>query len=437
MESLEKLYEQYRLYLQECVNVLVENKISNLNRSEYKNLFPKSNVLITTISQCCQHHAVNILISWFSSNYTNKVKSKIKYLIKEKKITKEYSKKLFTIGKYNISKPYKDITKEDINYYWDILLKYCKTPNISKKVGIKTTYLTSVLKENDNKLSNLWVGISVLNKGKRTYLPLKGNPFIKNKNEVAKSLLINKDKLGRWYIQAVENKEYEIPKLPENYNKITVDVGLNTLAATSDGRLYGVKFKKPFDYKYNKIKSIRANRQRQNLKENSKRLDKLEYKLSEFIKSSVGNITNKLVKDYPNTLFIVEDLDLQGSRGQKRFAYNKLINSLKTKANIEKVNPAFTSQVCTSCNYLNKNNRKGTKFICKSCGKISHSDIVGARNLFRRSEQIEISCDISVSEVEDYLRKQYVYFRNRNTESFLNNKKKSCIACNHKLTDTS
>lgn len=74
-----------------------------------------------------------------------------------------------------------------------------------------------------------------------------------------------------------------------------------------------------------------------------------------------------------------------------------LENELK-KYNIELcyVNPAYTSQMCPTCYYLDKNNRKGDSFCCLKCGykpvlngmfkgnMISEADYVAANNILAR-----------------------------------------------------
>jgi putative transposase len=63
------------------------------------------------------------------------------------------------------------------------------------------------------------------------------------------------------------------------------------------------------------------------------------------------------------------------------------------------INPAFTSQECSNCNYVDKNNRKTqVEFICKCCDKKLNADVNASRNIIaRRSSNIEM-----------YLKKQSV-----------------------------
>ncbi|PCI92657.1 cytosine methyltransferase [Candidatus Aerophobetes bacterium] len=46
------------------------------------------------------------------------------------------------------------------------------------------------------------------------------------------------------------------------------------------------------------------------------------------------------------------------------------------------VNPAYTSQKCSSCEKIDKNNRKTqSKFFCISCGYTENADINAAKNI--------------------------------------------------------
>ena len=179
------------------------------------------------------------------------------------------------------------------------------------------------------------------------------------------------------------------------------------MAATSDGRLYGANLKPKFDALYSKVRDLRANRQRQGFKENSPRLDRIEDRLTGMVKTAAGTVANKLIKSFQGYTFVIEDLDLKGCRGQKRFAYRALHRSLATKAPTLAVNPAYSSQTCPSCGYVSRSNRSGVKFHCRSCGRQGHADVVGGLNLLGRSEDKEIQLDADPSVVREVLRRRF------------------------------
>lgn len=49
------------------------------------------------------------------------------------------------------------------------------------------------------------------------------------------------------------------------------------------------------------------------------------------------------------------------------------------------VNPAYTSQTCSCCGHVSKENRKTqAKFICVECGHSDNADINAAKNILKK-----------------------------------------------------
>ena len=53
----------------------------------------------------------------------------------------------------------------------------------------------------------------------------------------------------------------------------------------------------------------------------------------------------------------------------------------ENRVRLIKVDPSYTSQTCPVCREVNKENRKGEKFLCISCGYAGDADSVGAKNI--------------------------------------------------------
>ena len=49
-----------------------------------------------------------------------------------------------------------------------------------------------------------------------------------------------------------------------------------------------------------------------------------------------------------------------------------------------KINPAYTSQTCSSCGAIDKTNRKGESYQCKVCGINIDADYNASINILRR-----------------------------------------------------
>ena len=419
---LEALHAEYAGYVHTCMQHMLDNRRLNLRKAEKQAFFPKAKKLTSQVEKNARDHAIQIVSAWAKARYALKIKKAITTLKKEGVVSEAQAKVLYTIGKYLRDQPKGKITQEDIDLYWKILgERGGKRPEVRESLPMRLSQETARLEPAKNAVQAvLWLKVSSLTPYKGIWLPLVGNPYVSHPNQVSKGILARKTKKGLWRFEAVEKREWIVPEpkdLPEDAPRLGVDVGLNVLAATSGGELYGEDFKPKFDRAYGAVKTLRANRMRQGLKENSPRLARLESNLSGRIKTETGRIANLLVERYPDTVFVLEDLDLRGCKGQKRFAYRALCKALESKAPVEVVNPAYTSQECPSCGYISRSNRSGTKFKCRSCGRLAHADWTGASGILRRSEDNDIACKDRPNSVKATLRRRYRLRRNSRARS--------------------
>ena len=50
-----------------------------------------------------------------------------------------------------------------------------------------------------------------------------------------------------------------------------------------------------------------------------------------------------------------------------------------------KVDPKYTSQTCSRCGHVDKENRKSqSRFVCESCGHVDNADVNAAKNILAR-----------------------------------------------------
>jgi predicted RNA-binding Zn-ribbon protein involved in translation (DUF1610 family) len=397
VERLEDLHQEYISYVKVCVQAMIDGRRLSLARSEKQAFFPRSENLSSQIEKNARDHAIQIVSTWAKSRYALKVKGIITKMKKDGEVAADQAKALYTVGKYLRDQPKGQIIQGDIDLYWKILdERGGRKPEVSDPLPMRLSEMTARLEDpKEAVIGDLWLRVSSLEARKSIWLPLKGSPYVSKADQVSKGILARKTKKGLWRFEAVEKREWVVPDpsdLPEDAPRLGVDVGLNVLAATSDGDLYGASFKPRFDRLHKKVRDLRANRMRQGFRENSPRLDHLESKLSGMTKTETGRIANILVDRHPGTVFVLEDLDLRGCRGQKRFAYRALARALSTKAPVEVVNPAYTSQECPSCGHISRSNRTGTSFSCRSCGRKAHADWVGASGILRRSGDNDITC---------------------------------------------
>ena len=57
---------------------------------------------------------------------------------------------------------------------------------------------------------------------------------------------------------------------------------------------------------------------------------------------------------------------------------------------IEEIDPRYTSQQCSECGFISKDNRKTqADFACTSCGHTDNADLNGAVNILARHEPLD------------------------------------------------
>jgi len=423
--ALDSLQVKYTSYLSVCVNAMLASRKFTVLMSARQAFFPACETLSSQIVKNVRAHAVAIVSGWAASKYATTIKFLIRDKFKDGEIDKATSVSLHVFGKSPNREVGGEVSEEALGLYWSWMLDeeiVGRTPTISNRVGMRMSVMTSVLGTSDTLLTPFWFSFSHLGVGNpRIQLPLAGNPHVVDVSDVSKGVLVRKDRRGRWRFEVVEKAEWSAPKITKDTPRIGVDAGLNVMAATSSGRLLGASLKPRFDRLYKKVVRIRSNRQRQMLPRNSGRLDRLESKLTGMVKTMAGACANALVAAHPKAAFVIEDLNLRGCKGAKRFAYRALHNSLSSKAATIVVNPAYSSQMCPSCGSVSRANRSGIKFSCRSCGRKSHADVVGGINLLGRSEDKQIGLNDRPSDVKALLKERYCARRRSSSSSRLLN----------------
>jgi len=74
----------------------------------------------------------------------------------------------------------------------------------------------------------------------------------------------------------------------------------------------------------------------------------------------------------------------------------------------KQVNPAYTSQMCPTCLFVHKDNRKGDTFKCLNCGHTEHADRVAAINLKARYTDPDITIYTPKSVVWSILQQRFI-----------------------------
>lgn len=178
---------------------------------------------------------------------------------------------------------------------------------------------------------------------------------------------------------------------------IGIDWGLATLLTTSDGDCMGRRLYSWLQKMDDQLQQLTASLQQQGIPlKKSQRYQKLNHRIRQYVTNEVNRVLNRIAS-WDIKSISVEKLDFRGgglsgrmnrilSRAGRNAFKNKL-GSLEEEYGIEvtEVNPAYTSQTCTGCGYVDKRNRVNQEtFSCVFCGKTRHADVNAARNILHR-----------------------------------------------------
>jgi putative transposase len=232
-----------------------------------------------------------------------------------------------------------------------------------------------------------------------------------------------------WYISVLLNTADTLPdtvNIEAVKSSVGIDLGINRLVALSDG-----SFVENPRHSTNKStrRRLRIRQRRVNRKikgSNNRRkagiqVAKLHKKIADKRNDTNWKAANKVV----NTADAVvrEDLNIKAMKSRckpKRMKGRFMPNGQSAKRGLNRsisdaswgdltqkiewvaaksgkpvlvVNPQYTSQECSNCGHISKDNRSGEKFICQECGHIDHADTQASRTILKRAKLKFVSTD--------------------------------------------
>ncbi|RMH30870.1 MAG: transposase [Nitrospirae bacterium] len=201
---------------------------------------------------------------------------------------------------------------------------------------------------------------------------------------------------GQWYFNlVVESGDRE----PVAFGPVMgVDVGENTLAATSTGKVFGGGKLRDKRDRYLALRRRLQSNGSQSAKQKLRQVSGKEARRVKHINHETSKAIVEQAKRLGIARIVMEDLTHIRSRikaGRRvrarlhRWAFRQLQRFVEYKAKaagiaVEYVNPAYTSQSCSACGNIGK--RAKHRFECDNCGLRAHSDCNASRNLARIGE---------------------------------------------------
>lgn len=178
---------------------------------------------------------------------------------------------------------------------------------------------------------------------------------------------------------------------------VGIDRGLKNIIYTSEGGVETSAKTKSIKRKY---AHNRATLQAKGTRSAKRRLKAIAGREKRFI-SDVNHRISKTLAQNPNVaVYVMEDLKNMSKRREKKkhevgkrmrswlsgWSYHQLENYITYKSEtlgkkVVFVSPAYTSQRCNRCGYVNRNNRDGARFDCLQCSFHAHADYNAACNI--------------------------------------------------------
>jgi IS605 OrfB family transposase len=204
-------------------------------------------------------------------------------------------------------------------------------------------------------------------------------------------------------------------------NIIGVDRGLYNICTLSDGTNISSKKCKSIKRKY---QYLRKKLQQKGTRSAKKHLKKISGREKRFMLDYNHQITKMLSNKIGVSTYVLEDLKYitEDNKSKKlnswlsNWSYYQFETLLEYKCYytgilIKYIDPRYTSQKCSNCGNIDKNNRQSSKYSCK-CGYTDHADINAAKNirnnyvLSLKKEQVVVNQPI-VSDYVDSLDTRY------------------------------
>ena len=236
-------------------------------------------------------------------------------------------------------------------------------------------------KNTNSNLFDYWVKIATLDKGKPILTPIKSYQYAKQyfKNwQLLKGGRILK-RNNNWFLELTFEKE--APAKKEKGKVIGIDIGIKKFIVTSENKEYGKDIEKLMD---------KIQRKEQKSKAFKRALKERDYYINKTVKTLPWNKLKVLIME--NIKNIKQNTKKERRLGKlfrsrfQRWTYSQLLKRIKltaeaTGVHLQLVNPAHTSQTCSKCGFVHKQNRNGEIFKCRNCGYTQDADYNASLNI--------------------------------------------------------
>jgi len=264
---------------------------------------------------------------------------------------------------------------EELEYLHKLLILPTK-PIIDENVKANCSNVVQILSETTMSTFDFIISLRGTEKRKKTILPVKATSHLRK--------LLERGTLNRSAMLSEEDVQVSvsIPPLPNDEDGILgIDIGITNVVTASDGQFYSS------DADGNSLAKIL--KKMSNVKGETKAFQRY----STHRKNIINYCINQLDLDGIREVKLEKIKDMRRykrvSRFQGRWIYPYILQRLKEKCQllgikVKFVRCAYSSQQCSKCDFVDKQNRRESRFCCKSCGYEADADLNAAVNLSKR-----------------------------------------------------
>ena len=298
-----------------------------------------------------------------------------------------------------------------------------ENPPVLHNVCIQGNANVVVLEPSATPTFDFWLRISTLDAGQPVRIPLKlygkARQAIADFPKLCTGVTLTK-RGNQWYATLVVERKTTKPATKQI---VGVDIGMKTIVATSEGQSYG-EVSAALRQRTERATAKRRRKQKLNhcLKRKGHAVVSLhDHKAQAFVRNEIGHALNTMLDDLPPASAIaLERLSVKDMRFKSR-AMNRWLSAAqlgytrdKLKFKLDErgiryrsVQPAYTSQQCSQCGYVDSENRPSqAQFKCLACGFESNADWNGALNIAERFGDDELN-HLPFSAVKPLLEQRY------------------------------
>ena len=439
-DKLDRILDVLRVYRKTAKSISgLQWKLFFQNGSFYRNESINNGIVESQLSerwkQTCQYQVVSTLDS-----YIENCKNRFRDIVVRSSVDEQIKLYLFYINKYGlwykegikiplfvdnkrVKGEYVDIPQDIIKLSRRIIkhiFKEGRKPSFKNINMVLDSKIAKIILKEMNEASRFdyWIRFSTLNKNSPVFIPVLSNKYFDAVDgKLLNSCQFNFDEENNLSIYFT--KEISKPVYSSDVDKIGIDVGLNTLIATNFGDLFGRTLYAKLKHYDTRLMELSAKQQKQNRSVDTKQHRRIVKTIRSIIKNEIGRIINRMIDLYHPKEIVIEKLNFKNSRLSRQtnrilrnFGKSVLTRKLESVKEllgikITEVNPAYTSQECRVCGYVDERNRKGDRFKCLMCSHEGNADVDGSVTVLDRSSDEEISVNQGTYKVFDVLVRRF------------------------------